>query len=196
MIRSSDPYPAVPTDSTQQKWVEATWPDLVRPRWISPGLARSTSHGPRSRALHRRVACGRRWTHSTAAAMKRFLGLLCFACVVASSSPGFAQSTPSLGFSPAPASSWTANRSLALPHPLPAPSLPAVPPGASAPAPSRAPAIALASLGLLGLGVGSTLGYLALDEKAKAEDHCSDAQRLCATVLATPPTERAVPIRR
>ncbi len=50
---------------------------------------------------------------------------------------------------------------------------------ASRPALSHAPTVVFGSLGLLALGVGSAFGYLALEDKAEAEDHCSQVQRIC-----------------
>jgi hypothetical protein len=44
---------------------------------------------------------------------------------------------------------------------------------------SRLPAYVLGGIGLVGIGLGSTMGFLTLNEKGEAEDHCSDSQRLC-----------------
>ena len=69
----------------------------------------------------------------------------------------------------------------------PAAAEPPLPRAETAPAPAtrRAPAGApllaylLGAIGLSGLSVGGTTGFLALNQKAIAEDHCSPTLRVC-----------------
>ncbi len=62
---------------------------------------------------------------------------------------------------------------------------PSAEPAAPAPqgAPPNAPLLAylLGAIGLSGLSVGATSGFLALNQKAIAEDHCSATLRVCDT---------------
>jgi hypothetical protein len=63
------------------------------------------------------------------------------------------------------------------------PSHSAAPEAASAAAPARARdpllAYAIGALGLSGIAVGGTTGFLALTQKATTEDHCSATLRVC-----------------
>jgi hypothetical protein len=111
--------------------------------------------------------------------MKRALASLAFVLSLTAARGGRAQGATTEGTA-APMTSQTSQFPAQGVSPRSEPlSEDAEPASEHSPSPSLLPASILGGLGLIGLGVGTTMGILALNEKAETEDHCSTSQRLC-----------------